>query len=60
MTSGTRRPGTEGKPVPKANDGRSTCSVCGARLSSYNPGPNCYTHTVSVPWRGPFAGPPER
>lgn len=30
-----------------------TCAVCGERLSSYNPGPNCYAHTVDLPWKGP-------
>jgi hypothetical protein len=30
-----------------------TCVVCEARLSSYNPEPTCFTHTVALPWRGP-------
>ena len=36
---------------------RSTCSVCGTKLSSYNPGPNCWQHTIGYPWRGPSAKP---
>lgn len=34
-----------------------TCSVCGIKLSSYNPGPNCWHHTIGYPWRGPSAKP---
>lgn len=34
-----------------------TCSVCGTKLSSYNPGPNCWQHTIGYPWRGPSAKP---
>jgi hypothetical protein len=34
-----------------------TCTVCGTKLSSYNPGPNCWSHTVGWPWRGPSAKP---
>jgi len=41
---------------PKAETGRS-CSVCGTKLSSYNPGPNCWQHTIGYPWRGPSAKP---
>jgi hypothetical protein len=33
------------------------CSVCGVKLSSYNPGPNCWQHTIGYPWRGPSAKP---
>ena len=33
------------------------CSVCGTKLSSYNPGPNCWQHTIGYPWRGPTAKP---
>jgi hypothetical protein len=36
--------------VPRAP---ATCSECGAKLSSYNPGPNCYAHTLDIPWKGP-------
>jgi hypothetical protein len=34
-----------------------SCSVCGTKLSSYNPGPNCWQHTIGYPWRGPSAKP---
>lgn len=34
-----------------------TCSVCGTKLSAYNPGPNCWQHTIGYPWRGPSAKP---
>ena len=55
MASGTRLAGTTGKPVEKARGGeRGQCGVCGSRLSAYNAGPNCYAHTVDVPWRGPY------
>jgi len=33
------------------------CTVCGTRLSTYNPGPNCWQHTMGYPWRGPTAKP---
>jgi hypothetical protein len=33
------------------------CSVCGTKLSAYNPGPNCWQHTIGYPWRGPSAKP---
>lgn len=33
------------------------CGVCGTKLSSYNPGPNCWQHTIGYPWRGPSAKP---
>jgi hypothetical protein len=42
---------------PSQTDGSKTCSVCGTRLSSYNPGPNCWQHTIGYPWRGPSAKP---
>ncbi len=55
------------KDVRKAQDGESqenasadagrSCSVCGTKLSSYNPGPNCWQHTIGYPWRGPSAKP---
>lgn len=56
MASGTRAMAVSGKPVPRVlSPGRSprVCPVCGERLSSYNPGPNCYSHTIDLPWRGP-------
>ena len=33
------------------------CTVCGTKLSIYNPGPNCWQHTMGYPWRGPTAKP---
>ena len=33
------------------------CTVCEVKLSSYNPGPNCWSHTIGHPWRGPTAKP---
>jgi hypothetical protein len=33
------------------------CQVCEVKLSSYNPGPNCWSHTIGYPWRGPTAKP---
>jgi hypothetical protein len=33
------------------------CPVCGVKLSLYNPGPNCWQHTIGWPWRGPSAKP---
>jgi hypothetical protein len=38
-------------------DAGKSCSVCGTKLSSYNPGPNCWQHTIGYPWRGPSAKP---
>ena len=26
-------------------------------IPSYNPGPNCWQHTIGYPWRGPSAKP---
>lgn len=34
-----------------------SCPVCGVKLSAYNPGPNCWQHTIGNPWRGPSAKP---
>lgn len=53
MASGTRLIGNSSKPVEKVRTERAVCSCCGARLSGYNAGPNCYAHTVDLPWRGP-------
>jgi hypothetical protein len=33
------------------------CEICDVRLSAYNPGPNCWQHTIGRPWRGPSAKP---
>lgn len=43
--------------APEAEKGPNVCSVCGTKLSSYNPGPNCWQHTIGFPWRGPSAKP---
>ena len=40
-----------------AEQERPACSVCGVELSLYNPGPNCWQHTIGHPWRGPSAKP---
>ena len=53
MASGTRLAGTTSKPLIRLRIGSAACTVCGARLSGYNAGPNCYAHTVDVPWKGP-------
>ncbi len=42
--------------IEESESGRS-CTVCGTKLSSYNPGPNCWQHTIGYPWRGPSAKP---
>ena len=57
MATGTRLAGTTLKPVQKARQGQAACTTCGARLSSYNPGPNCYAHTLDIPWKGPGVRP---
>ena len=54
MASGSRTAGSTLKPVRKARtSGSAYCTVCGSRLSAYNAGPDCYTHTVAEPWKGP-------
>ncbi len=45
---------TDGK---GSEDDERSCTVCGVKLSSYNPGPNCWQHTIGYPWRGPSAKP---
>ncbi len=53
----------EAREVPQEVEAEGTekaaiaCSVCGTKLSSYNPGPNCWQHTIGFPWRGPSAKP---
>jgi hypothetical protein len=53
----------EAREVPREAEEATTdnavvaCSVCGTKLSSYNPGPNCWQHTIGFPWRGPSAKP---
>ena len=53
VAAGTRLAGTTTKAIPKAREARATCTECGAPLSSYNPGPNCFAHTLDIPWKGP-------
>lgn len=58
MASGTRPTGATLKPIARVSSStKRACPACGEHLSSYNPGPNCWTHTVGVPWRGPTAKP---
>ncbi|MBA3551830.1 MAG: hypothetical protein H0W27_03020 [Actinobacteria bacterium] len=45
-----------GSPGPATQPDR-RCEVCDAKLSAYNPGPNCWQHTMGWPWRGPSAKP---
>jgi hypothetical protein len=47
------------RPGPKPSPGKEPrhCTVCGTKLSTYNPGPNCWQHTIGYPWRGPTAKP---
>ena len=55
MTAATRqtaRPAQRREHAPSSEADRG-CAVCGERLSAYNPGPNCYAHTVGLPWKGP-------
>ena len=44
---------TSGSTEPEGH----VCSVCGTKISSYNPGPNSWQHTIGYPWRGPSAKP---
>ena len=50
------KPQAEDPATDKAAPAR-FCQVCGIRISSYNPGPNCWQHTMGYPWRGPTAKP---
>ncbi|MDP9243361.1 MAG: hypothetical protein M3O84_09340 [Actinomycetota bacterium] len=49
--SATSEAGTDAGP------GERRCAECGVKLSNYNPGPNCWQHTIGYPWRGPTAKP---
>lgn len=58
MAKDARQVPSEGDEQDRAEpDADKTCSVCGTKLSSYNPGPNCWQHTIGYPWRGPSAKP---
>ena len=48
---------TGGQKSKSATETDRTCRVCGVKLSSYNPGPNCWQHTIGHPWQGPTAKP---
>ena len=50
-------PQDEGSDRPAQAKEERRCSVCGTKLSAYNPGPNCWQHTIGYPWRGPSAKP---
>jgi hypothetical protein len=54
--TGNASDGEHEEQATNAEAGKS-CSVCGTKLSSYNPGPNCWQHTIGYPWRGPSAKP---
>jgi hypothetical protein len=57
QTAATTRPeAAAAGPDPKAGAER-VCGACGVKLSLYNPGPNCWQHTIGHPWRGPSAKP---
>jgi hypothetical protein len=50
-------PSGSSEPKKAETETGKVCSVCGTKLSSYNPGPNCWQHTIGYPWRGPSAKP---
>jgi hypothetical protein len=52
-----KQPQGEGEDESVQVETAKTCTVCGTKLSSYNPGPNCWQHTIGYPWRGPSAKP---
>jgi hypothetical protein len=54
---GARTHSGSGKAGQKSFPLGRVCSQCGEALSQYNPGPNCWNHTVEFPWRGPTAKP---
>ena len=53
----SKAPRGEGEDEAVQVETTKTCTVCGTKLSSYNPGPNCWQHTIGYPWRGPSAKP---
>lgn len=53
----SKAPQGEGEDEAVQVEAAKTCTVCGIKLSSYNPGPNCWQHTIGYPWRGPSAKP---
>jgi hypothetical protein len=48
LVAGTRPGGATRKPVRKYSAAERHCTVCGERLSAYNPGPNCFVHSTSA------------
>jgi hypothetical protein len=46
VVAGTRPGGASRKPVRKYSTTERRCSMCGERLSAYNPGPNCFVHST--------------
>jgi hypothetical protein len=59
MPKGTRDMHGGAAPTPRRKDdpGERRCGVCQMKLSAYNPGPNCWQHTIGYPYRGPTAKP---
>lgn len=53
----TRRPADPGADVSSSPETDRRCELCHVKLSAYNPGPNCWQHTMGWPWRGPSAKP---
>lgn len=53
----TRRPADPAADVSGSPEPDRRCELCGVKLSAYNPGPNCWQHTMGWPWRGPSAKP---
>jgi hypothetical protein len=47
----------ESRPPQAEESAPRHCPVCNVKLTRYNPGPNCYRHTIGHPWRGPTAKP---
>jgi hypothetical protein len=54
---GARTHSGSGKSGQKSFPLGRVCGQCGDPLSQYNPGPNCWNHTIEFPWRGPTAKP---
>ena len=57
MAREPERPASEDEAGASDGTGGPRCSVCDVKLSVYNPGPNCWQHTMGWPWRGPHAKP---
>jgi hypothetical protein len=58
LDEGDARPSSPDDEVMRVpRTGTQLCPICGIKLSSYNPGPNCWQHTIGHPWRGPSAKP---